>query len=148
MPLPVMSETARDPLPARTVTDIKDSNGVHSKRANAIVRAKLKLTGLTLAIALMFASVADALSGTYVVLAKGGGGLAVFFTEKGTFSSVAYNPRNKRKRYKKGTYTVAGNRVAMKTSQGETGAITIEPNGDLYDKGTNLRLHRYYRRKS
>jgi hypothetical protein len=108
---------------------------------------KLKVTVLTLAATLMFAAAAQALSGTYVVLTKGGGGLALFFTEKGTFTSVALNGRTKRKHYGKGKYTVAGNNLTIKTSNGVTGTITIEPNGDLYDKATNLRLHRYTPRK-
>jgi hypothetical protein len=96
---------------------------------------------------LSFQAAAHALSGMYVVLTKGGGGLALTFTEKGTFTSVALNGRNKRKHYGKGKYTVAGNTLTIKTSSGTTGTLTVEPNGQLYDKKTNLRFHRYNRRK-
>jgi hypothetical protein len=111
------------------------------------VHTKLKVTVLTVIITLTLEAVAHALSGTYVVLTKGGGGLALFFAEKGTFTSVALNPRNKRKHYGKGKYTVSGNMLTIKTSSGKTGTMTIERNGDLYDNATNFRLHRYNRRK-
>ena len=108
---------------------------------------KLKVTVLTVIITLTLEAVAHALSGTYVVLAKGGGGLALFFTEKGTFTSVAQNPRNKRKHYGKGKYTVSGNMLTITTSHGVAGTMTNQPNGELYDKATNFRFHRYNRRK-
>ena len=111
------------------------------------MHTKLKVTVLTVIITFMLEAVAHALSGTYVVLTKGGGGLALFFSEKGTFTSVALNPRNKRKHYGKGKYTVSGNMLTITTSHGKTGTMTIEGNGELYDKTTNLRLHRYNRRK-
>jgi len=111
------------------------------------MHTKSKAAALIVVITLMLATVAQAMSGTYVVLIKGGGGLALFFTEKGTFTSIALNSRNKRKHYGKGRYKVSGNQLSITTSDGVKGAITIEPNGDLYDKATNLRLHRYIPRR-
>jgi hypothetical protein len=123
------------------------SKGARKKKPNGAVHTKLKATVLTVVITLIFEAAAHALSGTYVVLTKGGGGLSLAFSEKGTFTSVALNPRNKRKHYGKGKYTVAGNMLTIKTSSGTAGTLTIEPNGDIYDKKTNLRFHRYNRRK-
>jgi hypothetical protein len=112
------------------------------------MHTKLKVTVVTAIITLMLTAVAHAMSGTYVVLTKGGGGLALFFTEKGTFTSIALNnSHNKRKHYGKGKYTVAGNQLTITTSDGVKGTMMIERNGDLYDKATNLRLHRYNRRR-
>ena len=111
------------------------------------MHSKLKATVLTVLLMLAFQAAAHALSGTYVVLTKGGGGLALFFTEKGTFTSIARNPPSKRKVYGKGKYTVSGNQLTITTSKGVTGTMTIEPNGELYDQGTNFRFHRYHPRK-
>jgi hypothetical protein len=121
--------------------------GAHNKKPDVVVHTKLKVTLLTVVITLMFEAVAHALSGTYVVLAKGGGGMILTFAEKGSFTSVALNGRNKRKHYGKGKYTVAGNVLTIKTSGGTAGTMTIQPNGELYDKKTNLRFHRYNRRR-
>ena len=112
------------------------------------MHTKLKVTVLIVVVTLMLETVAHAMSGTYVVLTKGGGGLALFFTEKGTFTSIALNnSRNKRKHYGKGKYTVAGNQLTITTSDGVKGTMMIERNGDLYDKATNFRLHRYIPRR-
>jgi len=111
------------------------------------MHTKLKVTMLIVVITLFLEGAAHALSGTYVVLTKGGGGLSLSFAEKGTFTSVALNGRNKRKHYGKGKYTVAGNVLTITTSHGTTGTMTIEGNGNLYDKKTNLRFHRYNRRR-
>ena len=112
------------------------------------MHTKSKATALIVVITLMLATAAQAMSGTYVVLTKGGGGLALFFTEKGTFTSIALNnSRNKRKHYGKGRYTVSGNQLTITTSDGVKGTMMIERNGDLYDKATNLRLHRYIPRR-
>jgi hypothetical protein len=104
---------------------------------------KFQVTLLTAILTLMLPAAAYALSGTYVVLTKGGGGLALSFTSKGTFTSVAIHSRKDRKRYGKGKYTVSGNKLTLKASDGATGTIMIESNGDLYDQAANLRLHRY-----
>ena len=112
-----------------------------------MVHTNLRATVLSVVITFVFASVAPALTGTYVVLTKGGGGLALFFTEKGTFTSVAVNPRTKRKHYAKGKYTASGNQLTMTTSTGKTGTMTVEPNGELRDNGTDIRFHRYNRRR-
>jgi len=98
---------------------------------------------LTALITLILPAAAHALSGTYVVLTKGGGGLALSFTSKGTFTSVALHSRKDHKRYGKGKYTVSGNKLTLKASDGATGTIMIEPSGDLYDQAANLRLHEY-----
>jgi hypothetical protein len=111
------------------------------------VHTKLKATVLTVVITLIFEAAAHALSGTYVVLTKAGGGLMLSFTEKGRFTSMAANPRTKKKHYDKGKYTVAGNRLTLTTTKGVTGTMTIQPNGDLYDKSTSYRFHRYNRRR-
>jgi len=111
------------------------------------MHTRSKAIVLTVSVMLMFVTVADAFSGTYVVLIKGGGGLALYFTEKGTFTSVALNGRTKRKHYGKGKYTVSGDQLTLTTSSGVTGTMTIEPDGHLYDRQTNLRFHRYHRRK-
>src|SRR5438045_8906748 len=105
--------------------------------------AKLKITALVIGIMLMLPIVADALSGTYVVLTKGGGGLAMFFSEKGTFTSIARSGRDKQKHYGKGKYTVSGDKLTIKTSNGVIGTMTIERNGQLYESRTNSRLHSY-----
>ncbi len=105
--------------------------------------ARFKVTALIAVIMLTFPAMAHALSGTYVVLTKGGGGLAVFFSQKGTFTSVALHSRNGHKHHGKGKYSVSGNVLTLTTSNGVTGNITIQPNGDLYDQAVNLRLHRY-----
>ena len=103
---------------------------------------------MIVALTLLLPAVAHALTGTYVVLTKGGGGLALSFTEKGTFTSVALTSHNAHKHYGKGKYTVSGNMLTITTSRGVTGTMTIESNGNLYDKGTNFRFHRYYPRKT
>lgn len=81
------------------------------------------------------------------MLTKGGGGLAMFFKDKGTFTSIARAGRGKQKHYSKGKYTVSDNTLTIKTADGATGDLTIEPNGDLLDSRTNVRLHRYNRHK-
>jgi hypothetical protein len=107
---------------------------------------KFQMTLLTVALILLLPAAAHALSGTYVVLTKGGGGVALTFSEKGTFNSVALASRNAHKYYSKGKYSVSGNALTLTTSKG-VGTLMIESNGDLYDKATNVRFHRYYPRK-
>ena len=82
------------------------------------------------------------MSGTFVVLTEGGGGIALTFIAKQEFTSAALNPSNGRKRYDQGTYTVSGNVVTMVTSHGATGKILLDRNGDLLDEPNNLRFKR------
>lgn len=86
---------------------------------------------------------ANALSGTYVVLTEGGGGIALTFAENGNFTSVALNPRgDKRKHYGKGNYTISGSMVTLATSDGWSGRMMLDRNGDLFDQPNNLRFKR------
>lgn len=105
---------------------------------------KSKLAVMVLAAMFMLGGVAHALTGTYIISTKGGGGCVLDFTKNGKFTTVVFDPHTQKRYYGHGKYTISGKTLTMVGSSGTVGRATIGRNGDIYDPQTHSVLHRYF----
>jgi len=107
------------------------------------MNTKLKAALIVLVTTFALEAFAHALSGTYVYTNKTA---VIKFTlnENGTWTSDARDPNNKRRHQTgKGTYSVAkNNKMVTLATSGINCHMTVERNGDLYEKASNVRLRR------